>query len=571
VKERNTLIDAKALEAEQKRMYAESVQRTNRFIISTLSILLILVAIVERELLDAKSQARKVRREVIKVTERLHRGTESLAYGFSELKDLINSPSSPMDLVAELELDKIPELSGFAAITADKLKQIEDLQARVTVRLGEETKQGKTQRDTRLIVFLEKVARRIKPYKKAYQDCLSLKQSALSKRTELQTMRSAKQAIPTPFGNFQVPPKLALLALAFAAVLTYLIFMTSVIRLRALTRDYLVLEEEQKKSPLDHFPPFWLYGRDRSNFSLLFSSPNLSKSSLIAALLAASFAFHAGWLMFASLLIYQSWTWKSSGLLLFDNKHFSFYILLILLAIAVMLFLMHFIPKVSNKTFGTLKPMKRFREGTYSRRAFLGGFIAVLIAGAAYYFGLLRTHRSAKSCAFESDSVLLKGYEQDFVGNRRTKILHHRVACQNHLPRNKNRSIGDVLPNLFCPHATYRSSILEQLAIRDSAKERYESAIAHLERAIKLSPFSYHLYDRLIGLYGRVRQYDKIDILLQEALQSVRGVKQPRSLRMQRSMQRAEREFKVRSQACNYRKTNSLERKQRAPVMSLGD
>lgn len=557
-------MDAKALAAEQKKMYAESVQRTNRFIISTLTILLILVVIVEQELLNAKSQAKKLRREVIKVTEGLNRSTKSLADQFHELKSLIHSPSSHKGLVAGFGLEKLPMLSGHPALTADELSQIVELQNRVTERLREEAKQDKLQRDTKLIIFLEDVARLIKPYKKAYQDCLSLKQSALAKRTELQAMRAVKQVIPTPIGNFQVPPKLALMALAFVAVLTYLIFITSVSRIRALTKEYLIRMGKQELNPLDHSPPFWLYGRDCSNFSLLFSSPNLSRPSFAAASLAASFAFHAGWLMFAGWLIYQSWTWKSSGVLLFENKHLSVYTLLILLTVAAVLSLIHFIPKLSNENLNSFKSMTGLTGKAINRRVFLGGFITVLIAGAAYYFGLRGIYKRTKSCTSESDSTLLNGYKQDFVGNQRTRILHHRVACRNHLPRLNNRSKADGLPNLFCSHASYRWSILEQLATRDTANQRYETAIAHLKRAVDIAPFSYHLYDRLIGLYGRVQQYDKIDILLQEALQHVREVKQqnmslkqPMSLRTEIWMQRAEKEFKLRYQTYNNRKAKS--------------
>jgi hypothetical protein len=75
-------MDWKALSAERRKTYAESVQRTNRFVISTLTILLILVVIVQQELVTAKFQAKKLRREVVKATERLDQITQILAYQF---------------------------------------------------------------------------------------------------------------------------------------------------------------------------------------------------------------------------------------------------------------------------------------------------------------------------------------------------------------------------------------------------------------------------------------------------------------------------------------------------------
>ncbi len=394
---------------------------------------------------------------------------------------------------------------------------------------------------------------------------MSLGQRAVEKRTALQNMRAVKQAIPTPFGNFEVSPKLALMALAFAAVLTYLIFITSVFRLYTITRQCLILGERNESDFLGRSPPFWLYGRGSSNFSSLFSSPNLSRPSLAMFSLFASFLFHTGWLMFAGWLVYQSWIWKSSEALLFENKHLSNYILFILLTIAVLLSLRHFIPNFSKETLSNFKPMTGLSKKTISRRAFLGSSITILIAGTAYYFGLRNTSKRAKICTTESGSTFFKGYEKDFISNRRTRTLHHRIACRNHLPCPNNWVQDDVSSNLYCLHASYGWRIFDQLATRDVANKDYEPAIAHLQRAIELSPFCYHLYDRLIGLYGRLKQHDKIEILLQVALQRVREVKQQcmslkpgRLHRIQKQMKRAEEEFQLRY--------NTYNKHQRCPV-----
>jgi len=646
-------MDWKALSAERRKTYAESVQRTNRFVISTLTILLILVVIVQQELVTAKFQAKKLRREVVKATERLDQITQILAYQFLDLQRLIHlqldweqiAESPPRDqalfeaLVSELSLDEIQRISGRAVpsadelkefepiqkrikdrlekevkkdrakrdprlinlleevarqvesykkvralvvelqlnemkrvsrravLTLDELKQIERIQTRVTERLQEEAKkEDKKARDTRSIIFLEELARVIKPYRKTYQDCLALGQSALTKQTQLQAMRTAKQAIPTPFGNFQVPPNLAFMALAFAAVLGYLFFIMSVFRLRAFAREYLRLGEGEETLPLDRAPPLWLYGRDSRIFSSLFSNPKVSKRWAAAASLGTSFLIHAGWLVFAAWLVYESWTWKSSAILLFENKHIPEYVLLLLMTLAVVLFLILFLPLPSREPLFRIKPVLGFPGKNLTRRAFLGGSLIFFIAGAAYYFGFRGGRQRVKRCTPEADPILLQDYKQDFVTNRRTRILHHSIACRNHLPRLKNRE-SNLAPNQFCLHKSYASRIWEETAARDVLNERYEPAIAHLRKAIEMSPFSYHLYDRLIGLYGRLRQYDEIGTLLQGTLQRVRiqeqniSLKQRRAFRAQKQMERAEKEFQVRYQTYSLRRTKSSSKK----------
>jgi len=551
-----------ATATEVKKTYAESVQRINRFTISTLTILLILVVIVQQELLNANFQARKLRREVISSTERLDRYAKSLAEQSNALYSMVREPSWKEMFTTEFQIDEFPRLSGYAALTPDGLKQIEAMHTQLAKRLREEAaKPHKTKGDTQLIITLEDVTRVIKEYKRDYQNCLSLKESALTKRKQLQDMRAAKQSIPTPFGNFQVPPKLALMALAFAAVITYLSFNVSVMKLRALTRTYLALQEGTQTIPLDRSPPFWLYGRGSSNFPSLFTRQTGSAAAFIA-----SVGLHAGWVIFAGWLVYESWTWKSSGTLLFRYKHLSDYLLVVLLAVAVVLALVQLVPRLSKESLSISRVKVAARRG-FNRRAFLVISITGLITGAAYYFGFRRASQPSNKCAFEFDSTPLKSYEQDFVTNLRTRVLHHRLVCQKHLPRPQNRLRYEASLSSVCLHASSTSRILEQLAVRDASHHRYEPAVANLKQAIDRSPLSYHLYDRLIGLYGRLRQYDEIEKLLKIALLRVKNMKEqmtslkkPASLRAQKRMQRAQKEFSLRYRTYNDRKQQASNR-----------
>jgi hypothetical protein len=186
------------------------------------------------------------------------------------------------------------------------------------------------------------------------------------------------------------------------------------------------------------------------------------------------------------------------------------------------------------------------------RRAFLRGAIAsagVVALGGGLYYWLSRqsSRKIAKRCGVRFAD--LAQYSPNLIVNGRTLVAHLEDLCSSHLPAEKNRLAPVQWGGLTCLHASYQGRILEDLAksellvsaltpiegkngkVKLSADERQarrkerlsraERAVPYLVKAIELSPLSYHLYDKLIRVYGCLSRYQDIAKLLDGAQQSV--------------------------------------------------
>jgi hypothetical protein len=114
----------------------------------------------------------------------------------------------------------------------------------------------------------------------------------------------------------------------------------------------------------------------------------------------------------------------------------------------------------------------------------------------------------------------------EWVGNSETQTLHHTGACRDHLPAPARRVAFGEGTTSYCVHRGKRVTIHETVAEQHLQNGEYEAAINSLRLAIAASPLSFHLYDKLIRIHGRLRQYDAIQSLLTDAQQFVS--RQPR-------------------------------------------
>lgn len=166
----------------------------------------------------------------------------------------------------------------------------------------------------------------------------------------------------------------------------------------------------------------------------------------------------------------------------------------------------------------------------FSRRsvlATLAAAIAGLVFGASWKRSPFRRSSRGGTKAGCVTGAGLAG--ADWVGNSQTKVLHHIEACADHLPDPAHAVYGDQAAS-FCVHQDHLRRIHEAIADRQIASNDDEGAIRNLRAAIAASPLSIHLYDRLIHVYGRLKQYDAIPALLAEAEQ-VAARQQPASER----------------------------------------
>ena len=100
--------------------------------------------------------------------------------------------------------------------------------------------------------------------------------------------------------------------------------------------------------------------------------------------------------------------------------------------------------------------------------------------------------------------------EKSLVINKNNGIIHHKKLCSNHLPIDKNISDSNYYSSKIRFHKSKKIPILDLIAQKKSA----EDAIELLLLAADGNPTSVHIYDKLITLFGKIKRYESIQLLL---------------------------------------------------------
>ncbi len=101
-------------------------------------------------------------------------------------------------------------------------------------------------------------------------------------------------------------------------------------------------------------------------------------------------------------------------------------------------------------------------------------------------------------------------WESKGVINKNNGIIHHKKLCSNHLPIDKNISDSNYYSSKIRFHKSKKIPILDLIAQKKSA----EDAIELLLLAADGNPTSVHIYDKLITLFGKIKRYESIQLLL---------------------------------------------------------
>ncbi|WP_121626588.1 hypothetical protein [Poseidonibacter antarcticus] len=99
------------------------------------------------------------------------------------------------------------------------------------------------------------------------------------------------------------------------------------------------------------------------------------------------------------------------------------------------------------------------------------------------------------------------------IVNKKNGIIHHKIICKDHLPKKKNIGSNMSFASNVKFHKSKSIEILNQLTKNISV----EDSIEILLLATANNPTSVHLYDKLVKLYGKIKKYDSIHILLSNA------------------------------------------------------
>jgi hypothetical protein len=145
-----------------------------------------------------------------------------------------------------------------------------------------------------------------------------------------------------------------------------------------------------------------------------------------------------------------------------------------------------------------------------SRRTFL---ISIAAGGALVVGGLALTRFQNRNTGLRWLSYLIARQEAPMVINFRSGVIHHTVFCATHLPLPKNRRLSTTLKREDHFHKSLKVKILETIA----AQRPDEDAVQLLLLALEGNTTTIHVYDRLIRLLGKLKRYESIHFLLENA------------------------------------------------------
>lgn len=603
-------LDTKALEmAELQKGCSEKILSTNRFIVSTLIILFVLAIVVEQELREHRREEQLLSKRVLDTTGKLRESKKELTETYAKLKKFLRSEAyettlRPYDSGSAVKLFTVTSytcrLNSLCAplehlpkpiVSVKEPDDLEKLQSGETelkeeldkLEGGRDKIDGKNRKlQIEQLQLFDKGVGLYRDYARVYRDYSNSARRLLATREERNKLNSSKRSIPTPFGSFDVQPRLALFALAFATVFSYFAFLSSVYRIRALAKIYCSGHTGGKAITGSDPAPFWLYSTEPELSQALTWRTNPWLTTLL------SLALHAGWILLAAWLAWECWwRWRSVDSLLFEYRSFWVYALAACLVLATLLAVWQFIPGRLRQALRIVGGVGDRVSALAKRRAFLRGAIAsagVVALGGGVFYWLSRqsNQKIAKRCGLRSSDFNISSSNWVVV-NSRTRVVHHEDICSAHLPAEKNRVALAQVGGDLCLHASYQGRILEDLVkyelpiqapasvegknakVKLSPAERQarhkkslseaERAVPYLVKAIELNPLGYHLYDKLIRVYGRLSRYQDIAQLLDGAQQSVARetaeLKQqspptPVAVRRLKHLARAQKEFESR-------------------------
>lgn len=144
----------------------------------------------------------------------------------------------------------------------------------------------------------------------------------------------------------------------------------------------------------------------------------------------------------------------------------------------------------------------------FSRRKFLIGGTAIVGISIWNIFNTPFIARKIKTFMF-----LFLPNSNQLIINKNTGVIHHEIFCKNHLPKEKNRKLDKKLS----PYVKFHESKKIQILNKISQDISIEDSIQVLLLAVENNPTSVHLYDKLIKLFGTIKRYESIHLLLNNA------------------------------------------------------
>ena len=191
----------------------------------------------------------------------------------------------------------------------------------------------------------------------------------------------------------------------------------------------------------------------------------------------------------------------------FINYTFQFLGLLVALLGVVVAILINW--KEIKKTLKR-KDVKNIKHKVnLSRRGVIKGLGAIAVGAMSW--GIIQIKPIQESIKKALYYFLPQG--KNLVVNTKSGVIHHSIICSDHLPSEHNiSSTPAIVPNSKF-HSTHKVAILTKITEGASA----EDAIEVLLLAAEDNPSSVHIYDKIVKLLGKLKRYESIHLLLENA------------------------------------------------------
>lgn len=150
-----------------------------------------------------------------------------------------------------------------------------------------------------------------------------------------------------------------------------------------------------------------------------------------------------------------------------------------------------------------------------SRRKFLIGLISITVGLTSITGVIIWQIMNTKFLSQKIKRFLFQYLPNgnQLVINKKSGTIHHKIICKNHLPKKNN--VGNNID--FKKNVKFHKSKKLQILNKLTENISIEDSIEILLLATSNNPTSVHLYDKLIKLYGEIKRYGEIHLLLSNA------------------------------------------------------
>ena len=291
----------------------------------------------------------------------------------------------------------------------------------------------------------------------------------------IRNVRATKQSIPTPFGSFQIDPRLALVGMALASLIAYFFFNLSARTARTMAQELAQSLGQSERCRYAVATPSWFFVGSNSVREIAIR-PSTST--------AAAARLHAAWLLLALAICFESWRLGAASSLLIGHSYAMYVVLAAALLVAVALAVDFLHPRPAVIWHEQLPRLMAVRVSRRQAIAVAVISTSVVVAGSV----LRRWPRKGRPLpnalrakevsvpiypntpvAIDVDgeeSLLSREKERkwklNLTAHAHTGVVHHIEICSHHLPKPRNRTpapAGGVVHRGWEAAILYRASM----------------------------------------------------------------------------------------------------------------